>query len=70
MLVRVVTIDLQTIMQAVYNTVLYVFTVARESILLSWGSFQLSLFDVMLGLLALSLALSFIFPWFEHDDDD
>lgn len=41
-----------------------------QEIVLDFGSFQFTLFDLSVAFIVLWLALSLIFPWFGEDDEE
>lgn len=67
---RVYTIDLQSILSIIWEAMLNALEICRSHIIISYGTFNLSLFDVMIGLLAISLAFALFFPWVDSDSDE
>lgn len=62
-------ISLGGIITAIINTVSDCFGFL-QSLVIDFGGFQFSLFDFMVALIVLWLALSLIFPWFGEDEGD
>lgn len=62
-------ISLGGIITAIINTVSDCFHFL-QGLVIDFGGFQFSLFDFMVALIVLWLALSLIFPWFGEDEGD
>lgn len=62
-------ISLGGIITAIINTVSDCFYFL-QGLVIDFGGFQFSLFDFMVALIVLWLALSLLFPWFGEDEGD
>lgn len=63
-------IDLQSLLQVIWNGLLRVIGICREQIIISYFGFQLSFFDCMISLVVIGFLFSVIFPHFVGGDDD